>query len=75
MNKNPTWDCLVCFQPLNNAENPDKCLCCGFEHLPGIGMDEAALREIYSEDTDSFEKRYPYAKDIKYLKPRKEWIS
>ena len=46
MNKNPTWDCLVCFQPLNNAENPDKCLCCGFEHLPGIGMDEAALREL-----------------------------
>lgn len=35
---------------------------------------DAALRDIYGEDTDPFEKRYPYAKDIKYLKPRKGWI-
>lgn len=35
---------------------------------------DAALREIYGEDTDPFEKRYPYAKDIKYTKSRKEWI-
>lgn len=46
MNNNPIWDCLVCYQPLTNSENPDKCLCCGFEHLPGMGMDEVALREL-----------------------------
>jgi hypothetical protein len=32
------------------------------------------MREIFGDDADPFEKRYPYAKDIKYLKPKKGWV-
>lgn len=35
---------------------------------------DSVMKEIYGEDADPFEKRYPYAKDIKYLKPKKGWV-
>ena len=35
-------------------------------------MDDA-LRNIYHDRADPFEKRYPYAKDIRYYKSRKGW--
>lgn len=34
---------------------------------------DAALYDIYKDDADPFEKRYPYAREIKYCKPRKGW--
>ena len=34
---------------------------------------DAALYDIYGDDADPFEKRYPHAKEIKYCKPRKGW--
>lgn len=36
-------------------------------------MDEL-LKEIYEDDLDPFEKRYPYAKQIGYQKARKGWV-
>lgn len=35
---------------------------------------DAVMREIYGEDADPFNKRYPYAKDFKYLRPKKGWV-
>lgn len=35
---------------------------------------DSVMREIFGEDADSFEKRYPYAKEFKYLKPKKGWV-
>ena len=35
---------------------------------------DGVMREIYGEDADVFELRYPFAKDIKYLKARKGWV-
>jgi hypothetical protein len=32
------------------------------------------LKEIYGEDTDPVEKRYPYAKEFKYIKTKKGWV-
>ena len=34
---------------------------------------DGVMREIYGDDADSFEKRYPYAKTIQYIKSRKGW--
>ena len=34
---------------------------------------DAALRDIYQDKADPFNKRYPYAKDIRYCKSRKGW--
>lgn len=34
---------------------------------------DAVMRDIYGEDADPFEKRYPYAKEFRYLKPQKGW--
>lgn len=36
---------------------------------------DAALRDIYEEDADPFEKRYPYAKEISYVKAKKGWVN
>lgn len=35
---------------------------------------DACLREIFGDDTDSFTKRYPYAKDFQYMKAQKGWV-
>ena len=35
---------------------------------------DAALREIWGKDLVPFEKRYPYAKKLGYLKPQKGWV-
>lgn len=35
---------------------------------------DGVMREIYGEDAHPFEKRYPYSRDIKYLKPKKGWV-
>lgn len=35
---------------------------------------DSILRETYGDKTHPFPVRFPYAKDIKYLKPRKGWI-
>ena len=34
---------------------------------------DAVMREIFGDDADSFEKRYPYAKEFSYMKARKGW--
>lgn len=34
---------------------------------------DGVMKEIYGDDADPFEKRYPFAKEIKYCKPRKGW--
>ena len=34
---------------------------------------DGVMKEIYGEDADPFNKRYPYAKDFQYLKPQKGW--
>ena len=35
---------------------------------------DAVMRDIYGDDADPFEKRYPYAKNVQYLKPQKGWV-
>lgn len=35
---------------------------------------DGVMRDIYGDDADAFELRYPFAKDIKYLKPKKGWV-
>ena len=35
---------------------------------------DRCMREIYGEQADPFNKRYPYAKDFKYLRPKKGWV-
>ena len=35
---------------------------------------DSVMRDIFGDDADPFEKRYPYAKEIKYLKPQKGWV-
>ena len=35
---------------------------------------DSVMRDIYGADADSFDKRYPYARDIHYLKPKKGWV-
>lgn len=34
---------------------------------------DAVMKDIWGDDADPFEKRYPYAKDFQYLKPQKGW--
>lgn len=35
---------------------------------------DQCLRDIFGDDTDSFTKRYPYAKDFQYMKAQKGWV-
>lgn len=35
---------------------------------------DSVMRDIYGADADPFDKRYPYARDIHYLKPKKGWV-
>lgn len=35
---------------------------------------DGVLRETYGDKTHPFDVRFPYAREIKYLKPRKGWI-
>lgn len=34
---------------------------------------DSVMREIYGDDADPFNKRYPYAKDFCYMKAKKGW--
>lgn len=35
---------------------------------------DKCLVEIFGDDADSFNKRYPYAKDFQYMKAQKGWV-
>lgn len=35
---------------------------------------DTVMRDIFGEEADSFEKRYPYSREIKYCKPKKGWV-
>lgn len=35
---------------------------------------DGVMKDIFGEDADAFELRYPYSREIRYLKPKKGWV-
>lgn len=78
MGKNRVFSRKSLDKVFDNCSKLDKHFCMAFtDHVEADYIREEwdrIMRQIYKEDAAPFEKRYPYAKKIKYMKPRKGWI-